>query len=728
MYSAFPHYKQYDEMDCGPTCLRIICKYYGKNFSLEYLRSLMHTSRLGTSLLSLGEAAEKLGIRSMGAKLCYTDLIEIAPFPCIAYWNQKHYLVIYKIKKDKVYISDPAHGLLTYTKKEFLKGWSAENDEGIILSLDPSPDFEKEHGEIDSLQKRGISFVLSYLTKFKKEIVQVLLGLIVASLFQLIFPFLTQSIVDIGIRYKDLSFIDLILLAQLMIFLGKTFVEMLRSYIILHLSARININLLTDFFIKLMSLPLGFFDSKMVGDILQRINDHERVEFFLTSGTLNTVFSLLNLLIFGIVLAFYSPTIFIVFFAGSIIYIGWVISFMKKRAELDYKHFNQMSVNQEKNFELILGMQEIKLHNAERKKRWQWEHLQIKLFKIKLKSLTLKQFQSGGATIINELKNIIISFLAAKLVLQGNISLGMMLSVSYIIGQLNAPILQLVDFLQSFQDAKLSLERINEIHKKPDEESIYSEKIDMLPIEDIEIANLSFKYDGSPHSPWVLEHINLTIPAKKITAIVGTSGSGKTTFLKLLLKFYDPTIGSIDIGNIHLSNIRNSLWREKCGVVMQDGFIFNDTIINNIAVGDEAPNNMRLKEAAIIANIHEFIDSLPLKYKTKIGSSGIGISSGQRQRILIARAIYKNPDFLLFDEATSALDAKNERTIVDNLNTFFKDKTVLIIAHRLSTVMNADKIIVLEKGKIVEVGTHEQLVKENGFYFNLVKNQLELGA
>jgi len=725
----FPHYKQYDEMDCGPTCLRIICKHYGKEFSLDYLRSLTHTSRSGTSMLSLSNAAEKLGLRTMAARLSYIDVVDASPFPFIAYWNQSHFIVIYKINKGKIFVSDPAHGLLTLTKEEFLKGWATGDEQGIILSLEPTVHFAK--GEDDPSQnstEKGFGIILGYLTRYKKELIQVIAGLIVVSLLQLIFPFLTQSIVDVGIAHNDMGFIYMLLLAQLMVFLGKTSVEIIRNYILLHVSSRININLLTDFFIKLMRLPLGYFDAKMVGDTLQRISDHQRVENFLTSGVLNTIFSVLNLLVFGIVLAIYNTVIFFVFICGSLLYVIWIMAFMKKRAVLDYKLFNQLSANQEKNYELIVGMQEIKLHNAEQKKRWQWELLQIKLFKINIETLSLKQIQTVGATIINELKNIIISFLAAKLVVQGNISLGVMLSISYIIGQLNLPIMQLIDFLQSLQDTKLSLARINEIHQKKDEESLYEEKIAIIKTGDIVIENCSFKYDTSPHSPNILDKINLTFPANKVTAIVGASGSGKTTLLKLLLKFYEPNAGNITIAGQSFKNLSNNKWRDKCGVVMQEGFIFNDTIASNIAVGDECIDAERLEDAANVANIDSFIKSLPLGYKTKIGGNGMGMSTGQKQRMLIARAVYKNPDILFFDEATSALDAQNERLITENLNKVFKNKTVIIIAHRLSTVKNADKIVVLNNGKVSEVGTHAQLIKDKNIYYNLVSNQLELGG
>ncbi len=723
----FPHYKQYDAMDCGPTCLRIICKYYGKNCSLEYLRTLTYTNRSGTSMLSLSKAAEKLGLRPTAVKISFADLVEVSPFPCIAFWNQSHFVVVYKIKKEKVYVSDPAHGLLIFTKQEFLKGWSAEDEAGIILSVELTGDFKKHNDAKTDNTEKGLATMFAYLTRHKKQMVQIIASLLLASALQLIFPFLTQSMVDVGIHDADIGFIYIILLAQLMVFLGKTTVELFRSYLLLQVSTRINIQMLTDFFIKLMRLPLGYFDTKMVGDTLQRINDHKRIENFLTSGALNTIFSLLNLLIFGIVLGFYNVTIFLVFLLGSTLYILWILAFMKKRAALDYKMFHQVAANQEKNYELIIGMQEIKLHNAEQKKRWQWEMLQIKLFNLNVKTLSLRQIQTGGATVINELKNIIILFLAAKLVVEKEISLGIMLSISYIIGQLNSPILQLIEFMQSYQDTKLSLARINEIQQMKNEVRTDSGNGKAIPTADIVLDKLCFKYDANPFGKNILNSITTIIPANKITAIVGSSGSGKTTLLKMLLKFYEPTSGTIRIGDKDFDDLPNNTWRDKCGVVMQEGFIFNDTIENNIAVGDEFVDNEKLLQAVKTANIFDFKNNFPLSFKTKIGSNGMGMSTGQKQRILIARAIYKNPDILFFDEATSALDANNEKIITQNLNTVFTNKTVVIIAHRLSTVKNADKIIVLHAGKIIEEGKHEALIKEKGFYYNLVRDQLELG-
>ncbi|MCW3464758.1 peptidase domain-containing ABC transporter [Chitinophaga nivalis] len=725
----FPNYLQYDEMDCGPTCLRIISRYYGRHFSLEYLRSLCHTTRVGSSLLDISEAAEKLGFRTFGARVSFEDLLTEDLYPCIAYWNQIHFIVIYKVRKNKIYVSDPGFGRIVYTAEEFKKGWSADGVNGIILNIAPTPALKDREEESPPKRKRGVHLIASYLFRYRQLLTQVICGLVITSLLQLAFPFLTQSIVDTGIFQHNLSFIYMILLAQLAIFIGKTTVEILRGFILTHLNARINISLLTDFYIKLMNLPLGFFDVKLTGDVLQRIADHQRIEKFLTTGSLSMLFSLINLVIFGIVLAFYNIQIFTVFATGSILYFIWISYFMKRRAMLDYKRFNQLILNQEKNLELIHGMQEIKLHNAERKKRWQWESLQVKLFRINLSGMSLEQLQTSGASLINELKNILISFLAARLVLDGNITLGIMLSVSYIIGQLNAPLAQLLEFMQTLQDAKLSISRINEIHNKPDESPIDQEYIKDVPETGaLQLKNVSFKYHSGAMAPWVLRDINLHIPRNRVTAIVGASGSGKTTLLKLLLKFYDPTEGQVTIGdNIALKDIAHSTWRENCGAVLQEGYIFSDAITNNIAVGEESMNMEAVHRAAQIANIHDHITSLPLHYKTKIGTNGMGLSTGQKQRILIARAIYRNPEFLFFDEATSALDANNEKTIMENLNHIFEGKTVVVVAHRLSTVRHADQIIVLEQGQIVETGNHHSLIGQKGLYYNLIRNQLELG-
>ena len=724
----FPFFKQYDAMDCGPSCLRMIAAFYGKTYSLQKLRELAHISREGVSLLGLSDAAEAIGFRTIGARITLEQLME-APKPCVVHWDQDHFVVVYNYRKGVIYVADPAFGLVKYSDTEFKKHWLATvrhgEQKGICLLFDPTPKFFELEGEVSN--RSNFKFLLKYLKPHRKLVIQLVIGFLVGSLIQLIFPFLTQSIVDVGINTQDINFIYLVLAAQMMLFLSRMTVDFIRSWILLHISTRINISIISDFLIKLMKMPIGFFDTKMIGDLLQRIGDHKRIERFLTSQSLNVVFSVFNIVIFSIVLVFYNVSIFLVFLIGSLIYIGWVFLFLKKRRELDFKRFAQLADNQSKLIQLINGMQEIKLNNYERQKRWEWERIQARLFKVNISNLSLQQYQQAGSVFINETKNIVITVLAATAVVHGNMTLGMMLAVQYIIGQMNSPLDQMIEFMQVSQDAKISLERLSEIHNHPDEEQDQGGKLDVLPASpDIHISDLIFQYEG-PHSPKVLNNINLVIPQGKVTAIVGTSGSGKTTLVKLLLGFYPPVSGTIKVGDSDLSAYRQHWWRDKCGAVMQDGFIFSDTIANNIGIGLDEIDKERLNYAVRMANIQEFIETLPLNYNTKIGPEGVGLSQGQKQRILIARAIYKNPEFIFFDEATNALDANNEKVILENLDEFFSGKTVVVVAHRLSTVKNAHQIIVIEKGSIIEVGTHEDLTAKQGAYYNLVKNQLELG-
>ena len=725
----FPHYRQLDTMDCGATCLRMIAKYYGRLYTAQTLRQRSSITREGVSLLGISDAAESIGMRTMGVKTTLENLEKEKVTPFIAHWNQNHFVVVYKIDKNKVYVADPGASKITYTKQEFIKHWASTekdgNKQGIALLLEPTPAFYENQDEKQS--RTSFKFLLNYLKPHKKLIGQLILSLIFGSLIQLIFPFLTQSIVDFGIANNNLSFITLVLIAQMVLFVSRMSVDFIRSWIMLHISTRINISLISDFLIKLMKLPIGFFDTKMTGDLLQRIGDHNRIESFLTGQSLATLFSFVNLIIFGIVLVYYSFTIFLVFLIGSALYIGWIYLFMKKRRELDHKRFREASAEQSNKIQLIQAMQEIKLQNAEKQMRWEWERIQVRLFKVSIKGLALSQYQSLGTVFINESKNLIITFLSAYFVVKGNLTLGMMLAIQYIIGQLNSPVSQIIGFVQSWQDAKISMERLGEIHNKEDEENPNEQKINILPTDkSLKIENIEFQYTP-PHSEIVLKDVSLLIPENKVTAIVGTSGSGKTTLVKLLLGFYNHYKGNILLGDNQLKNYSQAWWRSQVGAVMQDGFIFNDTIARNIAVGQENIDKLRLVEAVKTANIQEFIENLPLGYNTKIGSEGTGLSQGQKQRILIARAVYKNPQYLFFDEATNSLDANNEKIIMDNLNRFFKGRTVVIVAHRLSTVKNADQIVVIEKGEIVEVGTHEHLTNLRGVYFELVKNQLELG-
>ncbi|MEO8534081.1 MAG: peptidase domain-containing ABC transporter [Flavobacterium sp.] len=726
----FTNYKQADFKDCGPTCLKIIAKHYGKTIHIQELRDHSETTREGSNLLFLSDAAEKIGFRTLGVKLS-PERLEEAPLPCVLHWNQNHYVVLYKIKKGIYYISDPAFGLIEYNKQDFIKFWIGNNadestQEGIALLIEATPKFFQTDFDREDNNSFGFGLLSQYVLRYKSFLVQLSIGLLASSLLQLIFPFLTQSIVDIGIQNQNIHFIYLILFAQLFLFAGRTGLELIRSWILLHLSTRINISLISDFFIKLMNLPISFFDVRMTGDIMQRINDHRRIERILTTSSLNVLFSVINMFVMGGVLAYFNLKIFFVFFAGSVLYFVWITLFLKRREVLDYKRFAEVSQEQSKVMELINGMQEIKLHNAEKQKRWGWEYVQARLFRVSIKGLILEQTQTIGSSVINELKNIFIIFLSAKLVIDGSITLGMMLAISSIVGSLNGPITQLIEFVRELQDAKISLARLSEIHDKEDETQQEVNQTTEVPFDaDVEIKNLSYRYLGSDIP--VLDDLSLVIPANKVTAIVGVSGSGKTTLMKLLLKFYEPEKGEVNIGSTQLKNISQKAWRANIGAVMQEGFIFSDTIANNIAIGVDKVDKQRLVYAADVANIKEYVNGLPLGYNTKIGSEGLGMSTGQKQRLLIARAVYKNPEILFFDEATSALDANNEKEIMRKLDIFFKDKTVVVIAHRLSTVMNADQIVVLDKGKIIEIGSHSALVEQKGNYFELVRNQLQLG-
>lgn len=727
----FVNYLQLDNMDCGPTCLRMIAKFYGCEYSSEYLRNNTFITKEGVSMLDLSDAAEKIGFRTMGVMITLNQLRTEVPLPCILHWNHRHFVVCYKIKRDKYYIADPASKKMIYNEEELAQCWCnakvSENKLGTALLLEPRSTFYDQKS-LEDKKEHKFYFFFCYLTPYKREISQLFLGVLIVSILQLIMPFLTQGLVDTGIRDGNLSFITLILISQLVIFIAGLSVDFIRSWILLHINTRINIALISDFLAKLMRLPLHFFDTKMIGDIMQRIGDHNRIESFMTSSSINTFFSFVNFVVFAFVLAYYDLIILGLFLLGNGLYVIWILSFMKYRRELDVKRFSQAAGEQSNLFQMITGMQDIKLNNCETEKRWEWERIQVKLFKISIKGLALGQYQQLGSVFFNQTTNILISFTAARAVVSGEMTLGMMMSLTYIVGQLTAPIEQFIGFARSFQDAKISLERLGEIHQREDEEQTLALKVNALPDNKaLLIEDVSFSYDGADRD-YVLEHINLTIPQHKVTAIVGASGSGKTTLIKLLLGFYEPNKGNIKVGDLSLKNMNPHVWRACTGCVMQDGFIFSDSIAKNIAIGAEVIDKERLLHAVTVANIRDFIDSLPLGYNTKIGMEGNGVSQGQRQRILIARAVYKNPEFIFLDEATNALDANNEREIMEHLHQFYKGRTVVVVAHRLSTVRDADNIVVLDKGQVVEEGTHEELTARRGVYYKLVKNQLELGS
>lgn len=728
----FPIYTQHDAMDCGPTCLRMVAAFYGKTYSIESLREKSFISRNGVTMLGLSEAAEKIGFHTLGIQITTDRLIKDVPLPCIIHWNQNHFVVLYKVVRHRgetfFYVADPIGSRIKYTKREFENCWISSSNEGermgFALCLEPTPAFLKSDDE-ENARHKSILFLASYLRPHRQLIGQLFMGLFVGSILQLILPFLTQSIVDFGISNQNLSYVWLVLIAQLVLVISSTSVEFIRSWILLHIGMKVNISLISDYIAKLTNLPIAYFDSKRTGDTLQRINDHERIQEFLTDTSLNALFSVFNITIFGIVILIYNWIVFAIFFVGSTLYILWVWLFMKRRASLDHKMFAQHSANQSSLIQLITGMQEIKLNACEQQKRWQWERIQTKIYKLTSKGLALAQWQQSGGILINQLKNIIIIALVASLVIKGSITLGMMVAIQYIIGQLNSPVEQLIVFFRKYQDAKLSLDRISDIYNKDNEDANSSIILNASKKQDIKLENVTFRYDKLNEKA-TLDHVNITFESGKTTAIVGLSGSGKTTILKMVLGFYKPDEGKVVVGNCDLQNCNLRNWRKRCGIVMQDGFIFSDTIAANIAAGEEDIDVEKMIKAAEIANISDYIDELPMGYNTKIGAEGNGLSMGQKQRILIARAIYKNPDYIFMDEATNSLDANNETEIMHRINEFLKGKTAIVIAHRLSTVRNADKIIVIQDGKVAEEGNHEQLISLSGIYYQLVKNQLNI--
>lgn len=729
---------QHDMMDCGPSCLSMIIKYYNRTYPLQYLRELTYANRNGVSMLGISDAAEVVGLKSLGICTTFERLAEKVILPCIIHWRQDHFVVVYKIKvkkttfgyKGKIYVADPAFGNVTYSVKEFLDAWISTSvngeDKGMLLMLSPTPDFYEK--KIKEEEKKSVIWFLQYLRQYKMLLFQLGLGILFGLVLQLIFPFLNQSMVDVGILNNDFKFIVVILIFQLVLSVSQMLVGFVQGWISIHMNTRINVSLISDYLAKLLKLPMNFFDSKNTGDIIQRIGDHDRIQNFLTGSSFSIFFSFFNFFIFAFILGWYNIKLLVIFIIGYSFYVIWVVSFLRVRKKLDHKRFDKASRNQSNIIQLVSGIEEIKLNNCEKRMRWDWETIQAELFDVNIKGISLEQVQGSGSFLINQAVNITLSIISAKAVIEGNMTLGMMLSVSYIIGQLAGPVQNFIGFIHSYQDAKISIERLGEVHFMKDEDQNEESNIHELLANDksIMLEKVTFRYQGSSMPP-VLDNISIHIPQNKVTAIVGASGSGKTTLMKLLIGNYRPESGTIKIGDINLNTINPHYWRSLCGSVMQDGFIFSKTIAENITISDERIDKKKLYYAAKVANIYNFLENRPSGFNTKIGQEGSGLSQGQKQRVLIARAIYKDPEYLFFDEATNALDANNEKIIMKNLEEFYKGRTVVIIAHRLSTVRNADQIIVLNEGKIVERGTHSELLKNKGYYFELIHNQLEFG-
>lgn len=719
-------------MQCGVAALTMISRHFGAPYDIDYLSTLCIPTKQGVSLKSISDASHCIGLKSTSCRLTLSKLTEM-PLPCILHWNQNHFVVLYKINKKgtKFKIADPSKGLLTLSLDDFKSHWISGvkngNECGIGMFFEKTDLFDIERSNYSRRKHNSLRFISHYISKYKSHILHISCNLFIGSVLQLIMPFLTQWIVDFGINYKDINFIWLVLLGELMLIIGKTVTDFIRRWLLLHISMNINISLVSDFFIKLLKLPMSFFDTKLMGDLLQRINDHSRVQSFLTSQILGFIFNFLSFTIYGAVLFLYDRLIFGVFLLSSIGYGLWITTFLQKRKILDYEMFEQQAKNQNKTYQFITSMQEIKLQDCEVRRRWEWEDTQADLFIVQMRYLKLQQAQEAGSVFINEVKNIIITILAATAVVKGHMTLGAMLAIQYIIGQLNSPVEQFMSFIYSFQDVKISLSRINEIHEKECEDAKRNQVFKFKSERNICINDVDFKYDTHALKK-TLEGVSFNIPEGKVTAIVGASGSGKTTLIKLMLGYYKVGSGNISIAGRDINEYNLKWWRRHCGVVMQDGVIFSESIARNIAVDNSDIDIERLEKAAVLANIHDYIMSLPLGYDTIIGRDGVSLSQGQKQRILIARAVYKNPEFIFLDEATNALDARNERSIVENLNDFYKGRTVIVVAHRLSTVKNADQIIVMEDGKVVEKGDHVSLIKIRGTYYNLIKNQLELGT
>lgn len=727
--ASFKHIFQTDSMDCGAACLCMIARHYGKNYSLEFFRKNAFIGKEGISMLGLSMAAEKAGMHSLCAKISIEQLANEIILPCILHWDNKHYVICHKVSGKKnltFHICDPAFGCMKVCQKELYRHWISgkfEGEEvGVAMQIEPGINFHNK-GIKKAPHKFSMKYFLKYIMPHKWSILQLLLGALVLISLGYISPFISQAIVDIGILKKDLAFIILMVIAQIIINTSKTIIIFFQSWISLRMNTIINVNLVSNYLNKLSQMPMSFFESKTMGDILQRIGDHDRIKSFLMNDTINVIFSITTFIAFVVVLGIYNIHILSIFLLGNAVYVTWVLSFMKYRKELDNKAFHESALLQNNMVQFIQGMQEIKLNCIEREKCWEWEHLQARLYKISRKAMLLGQIQSAGSLIFSSTTGVVLSYITAQKVVTGEMTLGMMTSLSFILGQVAAPIGSFIGFAQRYQDAKISLERLADIHSQDDEHKEYEEKKSILPKDKNIILNkVSFSYSGNINN-LVLKNISIQIPQNKITAIVGKSGCGKTTLIKLLQGLYKPLSGEIMIGDTVLENINKYVWRNHIGAVMQDGYIFSDSISKNITLHNEV-DIQKLESVLKAVNLNDFIQSLPHGYDTKIGNDGMQLSQGQRQRILLARILYRKPQVVFLDEATNALDTQNEFYIMNNIRELLYNHTIIIVAHRLSTIKKADNIIVIDNGEVIEQGTHERLLEQKGTYFQLINTQL----
>lgn len=724
LFKTFPMEYQMDAKDCGPAALKMVAKYFGRYYSLQYLRDRCGLTKEGVSLYDISAAAESIGLRSAAIKCSVEDLVVSVPLPCIVYWEENHFVVVYHTSKTHVWVSDPQKGHIKYSKAEFCKGWLMRGEKvGILLAMEPSTAFKDQGQELQRSRKEGMWSILRYFAPYKRHFALVVFVMLLATLLQAILPFISKAVIDVGISAGDVKFINLVLIGNVCILVSLMAFNVVRDWILMHITARINIALIADYLIKLMKLPVSFFENKLLGDILQRAQDHERIRSFIMNNSLSMMFSVFTYVLFSVILLFYNPTIFVIFTIGSVLYVVWVLLFLKIRKKLDWQYFDLISKNQSYWVETISAIQDIKVYNFERSRRWKWEEIQARLYHVNKNVLIVTNLQNLGAQFIDSLKNMSIVFFCAIAVIRGDISFGVMISTQFILGMLGGPLAQFINFVMAAQYAKISFLRMNEIRQLEDEESLLSVGASSVMPEcgDIVLDNVMFRY--SPNAPLVLQNVSLRIPENKVTAIVGSSGCGKSTLLKLLVRLYKPSYGTVSIGEMNMTSMNLHFWREMCGVVMQDGKVFSDTIQANIVLDDDHPDVQHMLQCCSIAQIRSEIEAMPKGFDTLVGERGRGLSGGQRQRLLIARALYRNPRYLFLDEATNALDTINESKIVKALNSAFENRTVVVVAHRLSTIQNADQIVVMDGGRIVEIGDHELLMKQQGHYYRLVQSQ-----